>query len=217
MAGGAVVRVNVWARFVLVVEKDAVFQRLAEERIDTLLPCIVITGRGFPDTATRAFLFNLVRCFPDLEVLALVDLDPDGVQILLHYKYGIGKTLDRAKYAVPSLQWLGMHRVDLGSSTSCLMPLTRRERTLSTKLLARSDLPPTWRDEIAAMLKNNSKAEIEGVYENITQQGTHTKALVEAPPLANMVTAKANPPTSHTHSHFAQLVVHKVLHRQAPL
>jgi DNA topoisomerase VI subunit A len=47
------------ARFILVVEKDAIFQRLSEDRLWSLLPCILITARGMPDMATRAFLHKL--------------------------------------------------------------------------------------------------------------------------------------------------------------
>jgi hypothetical protein len=41
------------ARFILVVEKDAIFQRLVEDRLFEALPCILITGRGMPDIASR--------------------------------------------------------------------------------------------------------------------------------------------------------------------
>jgi meiotic recombination protein SPO11 len=45
-----------YATWVLVVEKDAIFQRLTDDRIWELLPCIIITARGMPDFATRIFL-----------------------------------------------------------------------------------------------------------------------------------------------------------------
>jgi hypothetical protein len=41
------------ARFILVVEKDAIFQRLVEDRLFEALPCVLITGRGMPDIASR--------------------------------------------------------------------------------------------------------------------------------------------------------------------
>jgi meiotic recombination protein SPO11 len=36
-----------------VVEKDAIFQRLVEDRLFEALPCVLITGRGMPDIASR--------------------------------------------------------------------------------------------------------------------------------------------------------------------
>lgn len=44
------------AKFVLLVEKDAAFMRLAEDRFYQKYPCVIITAKGQPDVATRLFL-----------------------------------------------------------------------------------------------------------------------------------------------------------------
>jgi len=44
------------AKFILLVEKDAAFMRLAEDRFYNKYPCIIITAKGQPDVATRLFL-----------------------------------------------------------------------------------------------------------------------------------------------------------------
>lgn len=41
------------AKFILLVEKDAAFMRLAEDRFYNTYPCIIITAKGQPDVATR--------------------------------------------------------------------------------------------------------------------------------------------------------------------
>lgn len=41
------------ALFILLVEKDAAFMRLAEDRFYNAYPCIIITAKGQPDVATR--------------------------------------------------------------------------------------------------------------------------------------------------------------------
>jgi meiotic recombination protein SPO11 len=41
------------ALFILLVEKDAAFMRLAEDRFYNTHPCIIITAKGQPDVATR--------------------------------------------------------------------------------------------------------------------------------------------------------------------
>ena len=42
------------SRFVLVVEKDATFQRLLDDGVCSAIgPCVVITGKGVPDLNTR--------------------------------------------------------------------------------------------------------------------------------------------------------------------
>lgn len=51
------------ARFVLVIEKDAIFQRLVGDRLHERLPLVLVTAKGNPDLATRAFLS---RCGPGL-------------------------------------------------------------------------------------------------------------------------------------------------------
>jgi meiotic recombination protein SPO11 len=45
------------ALFILLVEKDAAFMRLAEDRFYNTHPCIIITAKGQPDVATRWGLF----------------------------------------------------------------------------------------------------------------------------------------------------------------
>lgn len=41
------------AKFILLVEKDAAFMRLAEDRFYNSFPCIIITAKGQPDVASR--------------------------------------------------------------------------------------------------------------------------------------------------------------------
>ena len=48
------------AEFVLVVEKDAAFMRLAEDRFYNQYPCIIITGKGQPDVYVFLFLFPFI-------------------------------------------------------------------------------------------------------------------------------------------------------------
>ena len=38
---------------ILVIEKDAVFQRLLEDGFPSLIPSVMVTGKGMPDMATR--------------------------------------------------------------------------------------------------------------------------------------------------------------------
>ena len=51
------------AQFILLIEKDAAFMRLAEDRFYNQYPCVIISGKGQPDVATRLFL-NKVRSSP---------------------------------------------------------------------------------------------------------------------------------------------------------
>lgn len=69
------------AKFILLVEKDAAFMRLAEDRFYNEYACIILTAKGQPDVATRLFLRQL-KTHLGLPVLALVDSDPYGLKIL---------------------------------------------------------------------------------------------------------------------------------------
>ncbi|TNJ30164.1 Spo11 Type II DNA topoisomerase VI subunit A [Giardia muris] len=78
------------ARFALVVEKDTIFERIidvfAELRTVLGQDFLLITGRGYPDLATRALMnfFHRVE-FP---ILGLADGDAHGMAILYNYGYG---------------------------------------------------------------------------------------------------------------------------------
>ncbi|CAN6557685.1 unnamed protein product [Malus baccata var. baccata] len=75
------------ARCILVVEKESVFQRLADDQFCNKNHCIVITGRGYPDIPTRRFLGLLVDTL-HLPIYCLVDCDPYGFDILCIYRFG---------------------------------------------------------------------------------------------------------------------------------
>ena len=47
------------AEFILLVEKEAAYMRMAEDRFYQRYPCIVITAKGQPDVATRMFLSRI--------------------------------------------------------------------------------------------------------------------------------------------------------------
>jgi len=63
-------------RYVVVVEKECVFQRLLGDGLcDAAGGVVLITGKGYPDLATRACLKALVDCW-GVTVLGLCDCNP---------------------------------------------------------------------------------------------------------------------------------------------
>ncbi|KAK9820989.1 hypothetical protein WJX81_002818 [Elliptochloris bilobata] len=85
------------ARYLVVVEKDAVFQRLVDDDFSTLADCILVTAKGMPDVATRAFVHTLLHAVPHLTPVALVDWNPSGAAILAVYKYGSQRMHEAAR------------------------------------------------------------------------------------------------------------------------
>lgn len=80
-----VISVRSKARLVLIVEKDAVFQKLLEDDCTSSLNCILVTGKGYPDVATR-MLVKLLSEKLELPVYIIVDADPFGVDIMCVYR-----------------------------------------------------------------------------------------------------------------------------------
>ncbi|KAJ1969671.1 endodeoxyribonuclease [Dispira parvispora] len=104
-------------QFILLVEKEATFHHLVASRFcDRHGPCLVVTGRGYPDVCTREFLHRLMNVTKPrgVPIVALTDGDPHGIEILCTYKFG-SKALgfDSAQLAIPTLRWLGIHRYDI--------------------------------------------------------------------------------------------------------
>lgn len=56
-------------RAVVIVEKDAVFQRLVDEGFSEKANCVLVTGKGMPDHATRCFVSELSSQFPNLHIV----------------------------------------------------------------------------------------------------------------------------------------------------
>jgi hypothetical protein len=54
--------------------------RLAEDRFYNQYPCIIITGKGQPDVATRQFL-KMIRTQLNIPILGLFDSDPHGLKV----------------------------------------------------------------------------------------------------------------------------------------
>ncbi|XP_040132477.1 meiotic recombination protein SPO11 isoform X5 [Ictidomys tridecemlineatus] len=76
------------AKFLLIVEKDATFQRLLDDDFcNKMSPCIMVTGKGVPDLNTRLLVKKLWDSF-HIPVFTLVDADPHGIEIMCIYKYG---------------------------------------------------------------------------------------------------------------------------------
>ncbi|PSR95558.1 Meiotic recombination protein like [Actinidia chinensis var. chinensis] len=157
------------ARYILVVEKESVFQRLANDQFCNKNRCIVITGRGYPDVPTRRFLRLLIEKL-SLPVYCLVDCDPYGFDILTTYRFGSMQMAYDAKFLrVPEIHWLGAFPSDsekYGLPQQCLLPLTAEDKSRIEAMLLRCYLQqevPHWRFELELLLQRGVKFEIEAL------------------------------------------------------
>ena len=156
------------AKFIIVVEKDAAFMRLAEDRFYNDYPCIVITGKGQPDVATRLFLKRLSETL-HIPVLGLVDSDPAGAKILSVYMQGSkNMSYASAHLTTKDIKWLGVRPSDYkryNIPQECLIPMTKHDIKVGNDLLEEDFIKQNqqWTKEIKVMLRLKKKAEIQAL------------------------------------------------------
>ena len=164
-------------RCILVIEKEGVYNRLAEDRFFDNHPCILVCGKGFPDLATRACVYTLHKEL-GLPVWGVADCDPYGILVLHCYMYSSNTQLGvdgGSRYGVP-IQWVGlrpsqvphMATGDMDVPDQCLMALTEKDRKVLESILSRED--HRWTDggeneqrvqELETMLEDGYKVELE--------------------------------------------------------
>mmetsp|Transcript_9059 Transcript_9059/g.11136 ORF Transcript_9059/g.11136 Transcript_9059/m.11136 type:complete len:445 (-) Transcript_9059:48-1382(-) len=170
------------AKCILVIEKEGIYTRLLEDKFYDSFPCVLVTGRGFPDLATRALVYTLHKrlCIP---VFGVCDCNPFGVGVLATYRQGGERMgVDRERYNVP-IQWVGLRpsQLDgLGSAMdlpdSVYQTLTMRDRKMIKSLLLDEEggsysgknvfmQEGNGRvDEVLAMERNGFKVELEALH-----------------------------------------------------
>lgn len=89
-------------RYIVVVEKDSFFHHLLETSFVKSFPCVLMTGKGYPDFYTRELLETLVRQHPNMPPVYIGDFDPHGLHIYLTYRE-----------SCPRLRWVGLHWEDV--------------------------------------------------------------------------------------------------------
>eukprot|EP00040_Diaphanoeca_grandis_P023262 m.126220 g.126220 ORF g.126220 m.126220 type:complete len:418 (-) comp29188_c0_seq1:137-1390(-) len=156
------------AKFVLLVEKDAAFMRLAEDRFYNQYPCIIITGKGQPDLSTRLFL-KLLKNKLNIPILGVFDSDPYGLKIMSVYMSSSkAMSYDSAALATSDIKWLGVRPSDLDKykiPLQCRLDMSKEDIAMGEKLLEEDFIKknPLWVDELKLMLRTKQKAEIQAL------------------------------------------------------
>jgi len=156
------------AEFILLVEKDAAFMRLAEDRFYNKYPCIIVTGKGQPDVASRLFLRKLKQALK-IPILALMDSDPHGIRIMCTYmKSSKAMSYDSDSLATGDIKWLGVRPSDLNKykiPEQCRLDMDEKDMREARTLLESDFIVKNekWVAEIEVMLKMKKKAEIQAL------------------------------------------------------
>jgi len=156
------------AEFILVVEKQAAFLRLAEDKFYEKYPCIILTGSGQPNVATRIFLKKM-HVDLQLPVFAVMDSDPFGLDILRVYGLG-SKALSYESYelATPNIKWLGVRPSDLDKynlPANSRLPMSKMDIGRAKQMIDEKfvKIRPQWVKELKIMIDTKEKAEIQAL------------------------------------------------------
>jgi DNA topoisomerase VI subunit A len=156
------------AEYLLVVEKDAALIRLIEEDYHKKNKCLLITGKGQPDIATRRLIRRLNK-EEKLPVYILTDSDSYGMQICSSYKRGsISLSFESAYLAVPKAKLLGLLPSDLDKFNvpkAARLKMTEWDIKKAENMLEYPWIKNNkrWRRELRLMIDRGEKAELQAL------------------------------------------------------
>ncbi len=107
------IHVPTCVKYILVVEKEGIFKRLVEDGFYNAIPCIIVTGCGFPDVATRSLVSKIANhmTLSGVQVVGICDYNPYGAALIMSYMISSirSKTiLETSENGLcPQLRWLG--------------------------------------------------------------------------------------------------------------
>ncbi|HQB42548.1 MAG TPA: DNA topoisomerase IV subunit A [Polyangiaceae bacterium] len=155
------------AEYILLVEKEAVWHRLNEDKFWKKHKCILVTGNG---QATRGVRRLLQRMHNELKIplYVLVDNDPWGLYIFSVVKQrSISLAYESMRMAVPTARFLGLRTRDFktfGLSDDVRIALEKEDENRARQMLSYPWFAAKhWQTEIKDMLKAGFKMEIEAL------------------------------------------------------
>jgi DNA topoisomerase-6 subunit A len=158
---------KVEADFVLVVEKDAVWQRLNEDKFWKKQNCIIMTGKGQPDRGTRRMINRLHREHK-LPVYVLCDADVWGFYIYSVIKQGsITLSFLSDRLGTPDAKFIGLTTQDVETfkiPSNVTIKLNEQDKKRAKELMDYIWFKPRdWQKEIKHMMKVGYKLELEAL------------------------------------------------------
>jgi DNA topoisomerase-6 subunit A len=155
------------ARLILLVEKDAVWRRLNEDKFWKRHKAILVHGQGMAPRGVRRLLRRMVDEL-NLPLYVLVDNDPWGFYIYSVVKQGsINLAYESMRMAVPSAKFIGLSTFDadrFGLSNNVTIRLDATDIARAKQML---EYPwfrsKPWQQEIREMLRRGVKLELEAL------------------------------------------------------
>lgn len=171
------------AKYVLLIEKAAVWRRFSEDRFWEKHKCMIIHGAGQPPRGVRRLISRMHHEL-GLPVYVLVDNDPWGYYIYSVVKQGsINLAYESQRMAIPGARFIGMSSYDMEKfdiSRSVTIKLNDQDIRRAKEILAYPWFQKKpWQKEINYMLKLGVKLELEAFsnkdFSFITEQYMPTK------------------------------------------
>lgn len=155
------------ADFVLIVEKDAVFRRLNEDKFWKKHNCILLHGQGVPPRGVRRLLWRFANELK-LPVYVLCDADVWGAYIYSVIKQGsINLAYESMRTAVPNAKFLGLSVFDVDRyklPATATIKLNQEDIRRAHEILKYPWFKKKgWQEEIREMLRRGIKLELEAL------------------------------------------------------
>jgi DNA topoisomerase-6 subunit A len=161
------------AQFILHVEKDTVWRRFNEDKFWVKHKCILTHGGGQPPRGVRRLLHRMHRELAykgkPLPVYCLLDNDPWGYYIYSVIKQGsINLAYESRRMAIPEARFIGLRSLDyercqLNPSVTIALNDQDVKRARQIAQYPWFALKKPWQKEIARMLANGFKLEVESL------------------------------------------------------
>jgi DNA topoisomerase-6 subunit A len=155
------------AKYVLLIEKDAVWTRFNEDKFWKRNQCIIIQGGGQPPRGVRRLVQRLHRELK-LSVYVLVDNDPWGFYIFSVMKQGsINLAYESMRMAVPDARFVGLSSFDKDTyqlPTNVAIRMEDNDNNRARQMLAYPWFKKAhWQREIQEMVRSGLKFELEAL------------------------------------------------------
>jgi DNA topoisomerase-6 subunit A len=155
------------AKYILMIEKGAVWQRFNKDRYWEKNKCLIVHGGGQPPRGVRRLVYRLHNELK-LPVYVLVDNDPWGYYIYSVLKQGsINLAFESQRMAIPAARFIGMSSQDaerFNLPDHVAMPLTPEDRRRAKEI---RNYPwfqsRAWQREIKYMEALGKKLELEAL------------------------------------------------------
>jgi DNA topoisomerase-6 subunit A len=155
------------AKYILLIEKDAVWTRFNEDKFWKREKCIILQGGGQPPRGVRRLVQRL-HSELKLPVYVLVDNDPWGFYIYSVMKQGsINLAYESMRMAVPDARFIGLSSFDKDAyqlPTNVAIKMDEGDVSRAKQMLAYPWFrAKQWQREISEMVRSGLKFELEAL------------------------------------------------------